>query len=87
MLDLAAESYTVVKRAAIEYLAPARGVLEASGCADPSQLELAKTNLMAGAAIEIEVPVSITDRDGSEVATVRFTIAIRPRRKANSEAS
>ena len=87
MLDLAAESYTVVKRAAIEYLAPARGVLEASGRADPSQLELAKTNLMAGAAIEIEVPVSITDRDGSEVATVRFTIAIRPRRKASGEAS
>jgi acyl-CoA thioesterase len=85
MLDLAAQSYTVVKHAVIDYLAPARGVLEASGCADPAQLEPAKTKLMAGVAIEIDVPVSITDGDGSEVATVRFTIAIRPRRKATDE--
>jgi acyl-coenzyme A thioesterase PaaI-like protein len=87
MLDLAAESYTVVKHASIDYLAPARGTLEASGCADPSLLEQAKSTLVAGAPIEIDVPVSITDSDGSEVATVRVTIAIRPRRKAVGETS
>jgi acyl-CoA thioesterase len=39
MLELAAESYTVVKRATIEYLVPARGVVEAIGRADVAEVE------------------------------------------------
>ena len=35
MLELAAQSYTVVKRAEIDYLAPARGAVVATGQITP----------------------------------------------------
>ena len=57
MLDLAAQSYTVVKKPTIEYLAPARGVLEATGHVDGTAVEQAKDRVMAGNAIELDVPV------------------------------
>jgi acyl-CoA thioesterase len=82
MLDLAAQSYTVVKRATIEYLAPARGVVEATGTVDPAEIEQAKTQLVSGSGIEVEVPVVVTDAAGSEVATLAFTLAIRQKRKS-----
>jgi acyl-CoA thioesterase len=81
MLDLAAQSYTVVRRATVEYLAPGRGVMEATGRVDPAVIERAKDDVLAGSAVEVEVPVSVTDADGSEVAKVMFTVAIRPKRK------
>jgi acyl-CoA thioesterase len=83
MLDLAAQSYTVVKRATIEYLAPARGVVEATGTVDPAEVEQAKTQLVSGRGIEVEVPVVVTDAGGLEVATVAFTVAIRQKRNSN----
>jgi acyl-CoA thioesterase len=82
MLDLAAESYTVVKKATIEYLAPARGVLEATGYVDRTAVDEAKDQLIAGKAVEVEVPVSVRDTEGTEVVVVGFTVAIRPKRKA-----
>jgi acyl-CoA thioesterase len=84
MLDLAADSYTVVKRASIDYLAPARGVLQAVGSADPAAIGDAKSELLAERGVEIAVPVSVTDGGGVEVATVRFTVAIRPKRRTGS---
>lgn len=81
MLDLAAQSYTVVKRAAIEYTAPARGVLEASGQVDGVAVEAAKAKVAAGTAVEVEVPVSVRDSSGDEVASVHFVVAIKPKRK------
>ena len=80
MLDLAAASYTVVKHASIDYLAAARGVLEATGRADDAAVKEAKSQLSAGAEIEVEVKVSVTDSRGNEVAKVVFTVVIRPRR-------
>ena len=82
MLDLAAESYTVVKKATIEYLAPARGNLEATGHVDVEVVEQAKDKVIAGQAVEVEVAVSIRDIEGTEAAVVGFTVAIRPKRKA-----
>lgn len=82
MLDLAAESYTVVKHASIDYLAPARGVLVATGRADLEVVREAKGQLAAGISVEVDVPVSITDEQGAEVAKVEFIVAIRPRRKS-----
>jgi len=81
MLEIAAQSYTVVKRAAIEYLAPGRGVLEASGRVETAVVERAKLAVAGGTAVEIEVPVSVSDGRGVEVARVEFTIVVRPRRK------
>jgi acyl-CoA thioesterase len=81
MLDLAAEIYTVVKKATIEYLAPGRGVLDATGRVDKVVVEGAKEVVLAGSAVEVDVPVSVTDSQGAEVAKVEFTLALRPRRK------
>jgi acyl-CoA thioesterase len=81
MLDLAAEIYTVVKKATIEYLAPGRGVLDATGRVDKVVVEGAKEAVLAGSAVEVDVPVSVTDSQGAEVAKVEFTLALRPRRK------
>jgi acyl-CoA thioesterase len=82
MLDLAAESYTVVKHASIDYLAPAKGVLLATGRADPEVVQSARGQLMAGVSVEVDVAVAITNEQGAEVATVDFVVAIRPRRKS-----
>jgi len=81
MLDVAARSYTVVKKATIEYLAPGRGVLDATGRVDKAVVEGAKEVLLAGSAVEVDVPVSVTDSQGAEVAKVEFTLALRARRK------
>ena len=81
MLDVAAQSYTVVKKATIEYLAPGRGVLDATGRVDTAVVEGAKEAVLAGSAVEVDVPVSVTDSQGAEVAKVEFTLALRPRRK------
>jgi acyl-CoA thioesterase len=82
MLELAARSYTVIKKATIEYLSPARGVLEATGDVDVRAVDRAKEQVVAGHAVEVEVPVSIRDAEGTEVAVVGFTVAIRPKRGA-----
>ncbi len=81
MLDVAAQSYTVVKKATIEYLAPGRGVLDATGRVETAVVEGAKEALLAGSAVEVDVPVSVTDSQGAEVAKVEFRLALRPRRK------
>jgi acyl-CoA thioesterase len=82
MLELAAESYTVVRRATIEYLAPARGAVDAIGQVEPSAIEQAREQLLRGGAVEVDVPVFVTDAGGTQVTTVRFTVAIRPKRKS-----
>jgi acyl-CoA thioesterase len=48
MLELAAESYTVVRRATIEYLEPARGAVDAIGQVEPSAIEQAREQLLGG---------------------------------------
>jgi acyl-CoA thioesterase len=82
MLDVAAQSYTVVKKATIEYLAPGRGVLDAKGRVDAVVVEGAKEAVLAGSAVEVDVPVLVTDSQGAEVAKVEFTLTLRPRRNA-----
>jgi acyl-CoA thioesterase len=80
MLDQAAASYTVVKRASIEYLAAARGAVTAEGMLAMPFFEQALADVIAGRPSEVEVPVNIQDSDGALVVTAEFTIAIRPRR-------
>jgi len=80
MLERAAASYIVVKRASIEYAAPARGDVVAEGVIAPRVFAQAVAHVDAGQPSDVEVPVTICDADGSTVATAQFTIAIRPRR-------
>jgi acyl-CoA thioesterase len=80
MLEQAASSYTVVKKASIEYLAPARGAVTADGLLARRLFEHALADVNAGRPSEAEVPVNVRDSDGTLVATAQFTIAIRPHR-------
>jgi acyl-coenzyme A thioesterase PaaI-like protein len=81
MLEEAAASYTVIRRATVEYEAPARGDVTASGSVSADLFNHALRQVRAGRPIEVEVPVTIADTDGSQVCSAHFTVAIRPRRK------
>ena len=80
MLELAARSYTVVKRASIEYLAPARGTITATGEISIKSYEAARSLVEAGSAAEVEVPVEVSDSSGSVVTRCVLVVSVRPRR-------
>jgi acyl-coenzyme A thioesterase PaaI-like protein len=80
-LEEAAASYTVIRCATIEYEAPARGDVTASGSVSADLFNHALKRARVGRPIEVEVPVTIADTDGNQVCSAHFTVAIRPRRK------
>jgi acyl-CoA thioesterase len=80
-LEQAAGSYTVVKKASIEYLAPARGAVTANGMPSSDLIEEVRADVAAGRPSDAEVPVNIRDSDGVLVTTAKFMIAIRPSRR------
>jgi acyl-coenzyme A thioesterase PaaI-like protein len=81
MLEEAAVSYTVIRRATIEYEGPARGDVTASGSVSADLFNHALNQVRAGRPIEVGVPVTIADEDGNQVCSAHFTVAIRRRRK------
>ena len=81
MLEQAAASYTVVKKASIEYLAPARGDVIADALLPGHLSAQALADVSAGRSFDATVPVSVRDSAGALVASAEFTIAIRPRRR------
>jgi hypothetical protein len=44
-------------------------------------VEKAKSTLLDGTAVELEVPVSVKDGQDIEVARVQFVVAIKPKRR------
>jgi acyl-coenzyme A thioesterase PaaI-like protein len=80
MLELAAHSYTVVKRASIEYLAPARGAVTATGKIPIELFVSARSSIEAGEAAEVEVPVDVRDSNGTVATHCVLVVALRPRR-------
>jgi acyl-coenzyme A thioesterase PaaI-like protein len=80
MLELAARSYTVVKRASIEYLAPARGAVVATGEIPPEAFAAARSLVQEGKAAEVEVPVEVRDSTESVATRCVLVIVVRPRR-------
>jgi acyl-coenzyme A thioesterase PaaI-like protein len=80
MLELAARSYTVVKRASIEYLAPARGAVVATGEISPESFMAARSSVEGGEAAEVEVPVEVRDSTGSVATRCVLVVSVRPRR-------
>lgn len=81
MLQEAASSYTVVRSANIQYLAPARGDVTATGSIASSVFIKAVEDVAARRPVEVEVPVTISDAAGTLVASASFVIALRPRRQ------
>src|ERR1700733_6339996 len=76
MLKEASSGYTVVRGAKIEYLAPARGEVMATGNVASSVFDGALKDVMARRPVEVEVPVTISDAKGTPVASATFVIAI-----------
>jgi acyl-coenzyme A thioesterase PaaI-like protein len=85
MLELAARSYTVVKRASIEYLAPARGAVTATGEIPVEVFSAARALVEGGEAAEVEVPVDVCDSSGAVAAKCTLVVAVRPRRPTAQE--
>ncbi|HEY6430032.1 MAG TPA: YiiD C-terminal domain-containing protein [Acidimicrobiales bacterium] len=81
MLEFAARSYTVVRRASIEYLAPARGPLTATGEITAETFTAARSSVEKGKAAEVEVPVEVCDSSGSVATRCVLVVSVRPRRK------
>ena len=81
MLVLAARSYTVVKSASIEYLAPARGTVVATGEIPTETFEAARSLVEAGEPAEVEVAVDICDVAETVVTRCTLIVAVRPRRR------
>lgn len=79
MLELAARSYTVVTRASIEYLAPARGPVTATGEIPLEMFSAARSAVEAGSSAEVEVPVEVRDAAGVLVTRCVLVTAVRPR--------
>jgi acyl-coenzyme A thioesterase PaaI-like protein len=80
MLELAARSYTVIKRASIEYLTPARGAVIATGEISAETFMAACSSIEGGEAAEVEVPVEVCDSTGSVATRCVLVVSVRPRR-------
>ena len=80
MLELAAKSYTVIKRASIEYLTPARGAVIATGEISAETFMAARSSVEGGEAAEVEVPVEVCDSTGSVATRCVLVVSVRPRR-------
>lgn len=80
MLELAAQSYTVIKRASIEYLTPARGAVIATGEISAETFIAARSSVEGGEAAEVEVSVEVCDSTGSVATRCTLVVSVRPRR-------
>ena len=80
MMELAASAYTVVKNASIDYLAPARGTVVATGTVDAEEFAKGRELVTAGRPAEVAARVEIRDADERVTTRVDLTMAIRPRR-------
>jgi acyl-CoA thioesterase len=80
MLELAARSYMVIKQASIEYLAPARGPVTATGEITAETFSAACSSVEEGKAAEVEVPVEVCDSSGSVTTRCVLVVSVRPRR-------
>jgi acyl-coenzyme A thioesterase PaaI-like protein len=80
MMDLLATAYVVVRRANIEYLAPAHDTVTAVGTVQPSAFATAKSDITAGISVDVAADVEITDVTGRITTQVNLTITVRPGR-------
>ncbi len=80
VLELAASSYTVVRRGTIDYLGPARGQVVATGTVQGSDPALIRAALESDGSIEVDAHVEVTDASDRSVASSTMTVVLRPRR-------
>ena len=84
IVDLMGDAFIVARDGRIEYLARAKGEagpIRATSELNAEELKQLREDILAGAPVELSVPVDITDNTGKSVAAAAFTAVIRPRRK------
>ena len=82
MIDLLTTAYVVVRRATIDYLAPAHDTVTAVGTVEPSAFATAKADVAAGLPVDVTANVEITDDTGRVTTQVNITVTVRPERAA-----
>ena len=82
MMELLASAYVVVRRATIDYLAPAHDTVTAVGTVEPSAFATAKADVAAGLPVDVTADVEITDNTGRVTTQVNITVTVRPERTA-----
>jgi acyl-coenzyme A thioesterase PaaI-like protein len=83
LMDVFDRLYVVARDGRISYTARAKaaaGPFTASALVEPARHAACRAAALAGERIELEVPVRITDAQGTLCAEAVFTAVVRPRR-------
>ncbi|GAB2645681.1 PaaI family thioesterase [Nocardia goodfellowii] len=84
IVDLMGETFIVARNGRIEYSARAKGTAGpflATSDLGAETLAKVRAEIANRVDMELEVPVTITDSTGKDVAAAAFTAVLRPRRK------
>lgn len=76
-LDLLGMTYSVVRHVEMDFVAAARGPIEATGRLPAEEVERVRAEVEQGRSVDIEIPVVVTDSSGRTVATINEVMAIR----------
>ena len=83
-LDLLGMTYSVVRHVEMDFLAAARGPVNATGVLPAAEVDRVRLEIEAGRPVDIEIPVSVTDDSGREVARITEVMSVRALRDDNS---
>jgi acyl-coenzyme A thioesterase PaaI-like protein len=76
-LDLLGRVYAVVRHVEMDFLAAARGPINATGTVDPGEVERVRAEVEQGRAVDLPVPVEVHDDGGRLVARIDMIMSIR----------
>lgn len=76
-LDLLGSTYSVVRHVEMDFLAAARGPVEATGTVAPEEVARVRAEVEAGREVDLSLPVEVTDGSGRVVARIQMVLAVR----------
>lgn len=80
-LDRLGDTYSVVRRVEMDFLAAARGPIEATGTVPIEDVDRVRAEVEAGRSVDLPIPVDVVTEDGRLVAHIEMVMAIRPPRQ------
>jgi acyl-CoA thioesterase len=82
-LDLLGMTYSVVRHVEMDFIAAARGPVEATGTVDPADVTRVRAEVEEGRPVDLPIPVEVTDSEGRTVARITMIMSVRaPRKKS-----
>jgi len=76
-LDLLGMTYSVVRQVQMEFLAAARGPIEATGRLAADEVTRVRAEVEAGNAVDVPIPVEVHDESGRLVARISMVMSVR----------